>query len=154
MFTPKCTLVPSDFYRQTCERDYLSQVACLSSEERVSSVFLPEYGAYLLWAHAEGVDALPEMYYVLTGLKECPEYNKILCSWAEGYLYMAVSQGGTLLLANTFEAKDFTTAQYYIFLVLKSLQLNPEVSAICFRTPLESDQQLSLYRYFKAVEII
>ena len=35
---------------------------------------------------------------------------------------------------------------------MKKLQLNPEVSTISFRTPLDAEQEMSLYRYFKAVE--
>jgi hypothetical protein len=56
------------------------------------------------------------------------------------------------LLANVFRAPDFTTAEYFLFLSLKKLQLNPEVSSIYFRTPLSEEEELSLYRYFKSVE--
>ena len=59
-----------------------------------------------------------------------------------------------MLLANTYEAADFTTAEYYIFLAMKSLQLNPEVSTICWRKPVGAEEELSLYRYFKAVEVL
>ena len=72
----------------------------------------------------------------------------------DGWLHMAVGQGKSLMLANVFDAPDFTTAQYFIFLALKKLQLNPEVSTICFRTPLQPEQEMSLYRYFKAVEVL
>ena len=70
----------------------------------------------------------------------------------DGYLYLTIAQGKSLLLCNSFQAPDFTSAEYFIFMVLKKLQLNPEVSTICFRTPLTEDQEMSLYRYFKSVE--
>ena len=82
---------------------------------------------------------------------ECPEYNKILCSLSGDRLFLAVAQGKNLLLANSFPAQDFTTAEYYIFLTLKSLQLNPEISTICWRNGLDAEDEMSLYRYFKAV---
>ena len=75
-----------------------------------------------------------------------------MASYADGYLHLAIAQDRTLLLSNVFEAPDFTTAEYYIFLAMKKLQLNPEVSVIHFRTPLSEEQELSLYRYFKGVE--
>ena len=34
---------------------------------------------------------------------------------------------------------------------MKRLQLNPEVSTVHFRTPLNPDAEMSLYRYFKSV---
>jgi hypothetical protein len=70
----------------------------------------------------------------------------------DGVLYLVIAQGKSLLLCNTFQAQDFTTAQYFIFLAMKKLQLNPEVSTICFRTPLSEEDEMSLYRYFKSVE--
>ena len=82
------------------------------------------------------------------------DYNKILASYVNRYLYLTNARGRTLLLCNSFQAPDFTSAQYFIFLALKKLQLNPEVSTICFRTPLTEDQEMSLYRYFKSVESI
>lgn len=94
------------------------------------------------------------MYFILKDLPKCLDYNKIFCTWAEGYLYLAIAQGRTLLLANTYPAKDFATVQYYIFLSLKSLQLNPEISTVCFRSPLSKEDEMSMYRYFKAVEIL
>ena len=82
------------------------------------------------------------------------DYNKIVASYMDGYLYLAIAQGKTLLLCNSFQAPDFTTAEYFIFLAMKKLQLNPEMSSIYFRTPLAEDQEMSLYRYFRSVEHI
>lgn len=172
--------MPSNFFNKTCARDVLAQVACVSAEDNVSWVEVPEYGAFLVWAEpalgvadpATGIAPavstdttsavaaesetrnLPEIYFILKDLQKCPDYNKILCTWAEGYLYLAIAQGRTLLLANTYPANDFATVQYYIFLALKSLQLNPEISAVCFRSPLSKEDEMSMYRYFKAVEIL
>ena len=42
-------------------------------------------------------------------------------------------------------------ASICLFLALKRLQLNPEVSTVCFRTPLTTEAEMSLYRYFKSV---
>ena len=72
----------------------------------------------------------------------------------DGTLYLVIAQGRSLLLCNAFQAPDFTTAEYFIFMAMKKLQLNPEVSTICFRTPLSEEEEMSLYRYFKNVEQI
>jgi hypothetical protein len=70
----------------------------------------------------------------------------------DGVLYLVIAQGKSLLLCNSYQAPDFTTAEYFIFLAMKKLQLNPEVSSICFRTPLSEEDEMSLYRYFKSVD--
>jgi hypothetical protein len=97
---------------------------------------------------------LPELYFMLSHLSDIQEYNKILASYKDGYLYLVVAQGRTLLLCNAYQAQDFTTAEYFIFLVMKKLQLNIEMSTIYFRTSLAEDEEISLYRYFKNVEQI
>jgi hypothetical protein len=106
--------------------------------------------------HLDGSKArpLPELYYMLKQLPDMPEYNKILASYKDETLYLVIAQGKSLLLCNTFKAPDFTTAQYFIFLAMKKLQLNLELSTIFFRTELTDEQEMSLYRYFRNVEQI
>jgi hypothetical protein len=90
----------------------------------------------------------------MKSLSDIQEYNRIVASYMDGVLYLVIAQGKTLMLCNTYSAPDFTTAQYFIFLAMKKLQLNPEMSAIHFRTPLNEENTMSLYRYFKSVETI
>jgi hypothetical protein len=170
VFSPKCTLVPAQFHQPEHSRQMLSEVVTLTDDESVEYVSVPEYAAVLLYSNTRvgaisrmvsetvlRVDgtkarALPEIYYMLKTLQEITEYNKIMASFKDESLYLVIAQGKSLLFCNTFKAPDFTTAQYFIFLAMKKLQLNPEMSSIYFRTPLDQDQEMSLYRYFRNVE--
>jgi len=172
LFTPKVALVPANFFNPEEARLTLSGTAALGDGDVVEWVELPDYDAVMLYSNTIGeslsraiaasvLDAdgrharvLPEMYYMMGSLSGVSDYNKIVASYMDGHLHLVVAQGKSLLLANTFEAVDFTTAEYFIFMVLKKLQLNPEVSSISFRTPLSEEQEMSLYRYFKSVEVI
>lgn len=172
VFTPKCSLAPVQFCNPESSREMLSEVADLGEGDDVEIVDLPEYSAALVFSNNIGetlskaisetvrmtdgskAKPLPEMYYMLRQLPSLNDYNKILASYMDGYLYLAIAQGKSLLLCNSYQVPDFTTAEYFIFLALKKLQLNPEVSTICFRTPLTEDEEMSLYRYFKNVEQI
>jgi hypothetical protein len=155
ILTAACTLVPSHFFNTTSARDILGEVVALKEGDVVKWADVPQYDAVLVYAvENERIEALPELYYVLQDLPRCLDYNKIVASHKEGRLYLAIAQGGSLLLANVFEAPDFTTAEYYIFLALKQLQLNPEVSTICMRSLVGPEEEMSLYRYFKSVEQI
>ena len=169
LLTPKCTLVPETFFRPESVRAVLSDVVALDPADAVGYVRIPEQGAVLLFSNtigeslsrvlsqtvltAAGTQApvLPEMYYILKALPACEDYNKVVASYRDGYLHLAVAQGKSLQLANVYKAPDFTTAEYFLFLALKRLQLNPEVTTVGFRTPLDPSAEMSLYRYFKAV---
>jgi hypothetical protein len=151
-------------------RATLADVAYLSESDLVDSVDVPEFGAVMIYSNSIGetlskvvsettlrtdgskARPLPELYFMLRQIHSLDEYNKILASYMDGYLYLVIAQGKSLLLCNSYQAPDFTSAEYFIFLALKKLQLNPEVTTICFRTPLTEDQEMSLYRYFKSVE--
>ena len=153
ILTPKCTLVPSHFFEPTSAREILGEVVVLKEGDAVKHVEVPQYDAVLIYAvDSADLTALPELYYVLKDLPSCTDYNKIVASHKDGFLYLAIAQGGSLQLANVFEAPDFTTAEYYIFLAMKQLQLNPEVSTICMRSLTGPEDEMSLYRYFKSVE--
>ena len=172
LLTPKVALVPEAFLDRLGARDALSEVVALREGDYVETVPLPSMGAVLLFSNSideslsrvlaqtvlpssgTPVRVLPEMYYLLRQLDILTEYNKVLASWRDGWLHLVIAQGKSLSLCNVYEAPDFTTAQYFIFLGMKRLQLNPEVSTICFRTPLEPEAELSLYRYFKAVVLL
>ena len=170
VFTPKCALVPADFHTPDRSYQMLSELVELVEDDTVDFIDVPQYSAVLVYSNTIGETLskvisetvrtssgdrpipLPEQYFMLRQLAALEDFNKILASYMDGYLYLAVAQGNTLLLCNSFEAPDFTTAEYFIFMVLKKLQLNPEVSVINFRTPLSQEQELSLYRYFRSVE--
>ena len=172
LFTPKCALLPSHFHDPSQSRKNLSDVVNLREEDVVDSVDVPGNAAVMLYSNSIGetlskvisetvlkVDGSkavprPELYYMLSELGNLQDYNKIMASYADGYLYLVIAQGKSLLLCNSFAAPDFTTAEYFIFLAMKKLQLNPEVSTITFRTSLNEEQEMSLYRYFKNVEQI
>ena len=169
LLTPKVTLVPDAFLDPASARKALSEVASLRDSDFVETVPVPSLASTLVFSNSldeslskvmaqtvlptsgTPVRVLPELYYLLRQLDEMADYNKIVASWHGGYLHLVIAQGKSLCLANVFEAPDFTTAEYFLFLSLKRLQLNPEVSTVCFRTPLDTDAEMSLYRYFKAV---
>ena len=149
---PKCTLVPTRYFDEKDPRCFLSELMPLDDDETVETVHIPEYDAVLVYVRNS--DDTPEMYSTLRDLSKCREHNRIVAGIKDGFLYLAIAQGGSLLLCNVFPASDFQTAEYFIFSSVKSLQLNPEVSTICFRSPLSQEEELSLYRYFNLVERI
>jgi len=169
LMTPKFTLVPTAFLMPGEEREALSAVVDLAPSDEVLVTDVPRFGASLVYSLSIGETLsrmiaqnlpapdgrpgriLPEIWYLLRDLEKVTDYNKILASVADGHLYLVIAQGNALQLANVFPAPDFTTAEYYLFLAIKQLQINPELSSVHFRTPLGASDEMSLYRYFKSV---
>ena len=172
VFTPKCSLVPRQFHHPGESRQLLSGVSPVTESDYVEYVDVPQFASVLVFSNSIGESLsrvisdmvlktdgdkarpLPELYHMLMALEQIQDYNKIMASYKDGYLYQVIAQGRTLLLCNAFQAQDFTTAEYFIFHAMKKLQLNVEMSTIHFRTSLTEDEEISLYRYFKNVEQI
>lgn len=154
--TPKAALVPSAFFDAASAREILSRTVLLDKDDKIEYISLPEFSAELVYSLSMDIEpseeSIPELYNVLKAVSGVAEHNKIVASYGDGVLSLAIAQGNDLLLANVFEAADFTTAEFFIFMAVRKLQLNPEVSTIHFLTPLSSDEEMSLYRYFRSVE--
>ena len=172
VFSPKFTLVPEHFFNPLSARSLLAEVADLKDDDQVACMQLPDMKAVLVYSNsigeslsrvvaasvlrADGTEAgiFPEIYFMLRSLESIPEYNKVVAAVADGYLYLVISQGRSLLLCNSYSVPDFTTAEYFLFMSMKRLQLNMEMTTVYFRTPLTGEEEMSLYRYFKAVDYI
>ncbi len=170
LFTPKVTLAPSQFVRDGGERELLASVAALGENDAAGRVELPEMALTMLYSLSIGetlsstiasmvlktdgsrAAVLPELYYMLKSLSGIPQYNKVVAAYADGKLHLVIAEGRSLRLCNVFDAADFTTAEYFLFLAVKSLNFNPEVSDVYFRTPLSADEEISLCSYFRSVE--
>ena len=172
VFTPKFTLVPEHFFEPLSAKALLSEVTDLGDRDYVAFDTVPELKSVLVYSNTIGESlsrvvagtvlrsdgetavVLPEIRYMLAALQDIPEYNKVVASFADGYLYLVIAQGRSLLLCNSFKVPDFVTAEYFIFLAMKKLQLNLEMTVVYFRTPLSPGEEMSLYRYFKAVDYL
>ena len=166
---PLFIIVPEEFFDASRAAEALASAVRLPEGADVEYAEIPEYKAFMVYSlpcgenisgviatsvslkDAGPVKVMPEAWYVVRDLSAIDQYNKISASYIEGKLYLAVAQGDDLLLCNVFDAPDFTTAQYYIFMVLNKLQINRVQSSVRFRSPLEEDWEISLGKYFKAV---
>lgn len=148
----KCTLVPVRYWSEEESRCILSSLYSLDADDEIRHIDFPDHDAVLIYASKDGVE--PAIAGLLRKLGSCSEHNKILARVEDGILDLVIAEGDRLLLANSYPARDFTSAEYYIFFAMKSLQLNPEVSVISICSDISAEEEMSLYRYFKMVERI
>lgn len=147
---PRFTLVPSELFSEDSAREILSEVVLLEKGEPLSFLEIKAYDAVLVYAGK----TRPLVYDMIMSLFKLRDYNKILAAVEDGYLYLVIAQGSGLKFCNSFKADDFTTAEYYIFMVLKQLQINPEASTLTFMSEIPRDRTAELYHYFKSAEVL
>lgn len=145
-------MVPTRYFDEKDPGCFLSEVSLMTPGSVPAFTRLPAIDAVLVYEDTgKGVPVLRDL---LMSVRKCEEYSKILASYRDGALSLVIALGSDIQLANVYEAPDFTTAEYFIFAALKSLQINPEVSTVRFMEELDEQDTMSLYRYFKAVDTI
>lgn len=147
---PKFTLVPSELFSESSAREILSEVVPLEEGEPLSFAEIPSRDAVLVYTGA----SRPVVYDMILSLCKIGLYNKIIACISDGWLYITVARGEVLDFCNCFKVVDFVTAEYYMLMVLKKLQINPEISTIYFMSPLSEEQTVALLSYFKNAEVL
>jgi hypothetical protein len=145
----KYTLVPKEFFNGDVQ--LLSQVVGVSPSETVKYVELPSFEAVLLFV--PGPDGKePVIYDLLCELPGIHDFNKVLFTIEGSALHLAIGAGDRLLLANSYEAGDFTTALYFIFAAMNDFQINPRMTTLYYKGDVAYENQELLFSYFKGVE--
>lgn len=145
---PVFTLVPSATFTEESARQMLSELAPVGASP-LSSDLVNLYDAVLVYTGER-----PAVYDLMMSTCKISGYNKIIAKVEDGLLSLVIAEGQFLKFCNCFEAPDFTTAEYYIFMVLKKFQINPEISSIYFTNSLLPEEAQSLLSYFKNVEVL
>lgn len=163
--TPKYTLIPTSMFRKEDEKTILSQIHQLDEMDEVMSIEIPQYQATLIYAIPNSITSrvfkiqkrakyFPTIYPMITKLSGLSDNNKICASFSKGEVHIVASEGQRLLLANSYPASDFVTAQYYIFLVIKEVMFNPEFTTLQVFNDIDKLQIKDLNKYFRSVNIL
>ena len=147
----KYTLVPREFFNGDVQ--VLSQVVGVSPSETIEYVELPDFEAVLLFVSGDD-GRKPVIYDLLCRLGQIDDYNKVLFCVRDSVLHLVIGTGDKLLLANSYEAKDFTTALYFIFAALHDFQINPQMTALYYIGDLAYENRELMFSYFKGVEAL
>lgn len=163
--TPTFTLVPASLYDKESEKQILSQIHKVEDMDEVMSIDLPEHEAKLIYAIPNSISSrifkiqkkakyTPIIYQMIKKVSELKENNKVCIHFSKNHIHIVASERDRLLLANSFQASDFITAQYYIFFVIKEVMFNPEFTTLQIVGDIDKNQKKSLSKYFKGVNTI
>ena len=151
----KYTLIPSSFFDGAEARMMLSQVVKIEENDIVKHIELPHFKAVLVYAISpSSSEQKPNIYSLLNAAEKIPGHNKIVFEYAEGIVHIVLATPDSLLLANSYPATEFVTAEYFVFAALKEFSMNPEVTTLYYSGSLSYEEKESLFNYFQGVESI
>ena len=148
----KYTLVPTGFFSPADAHKILSEAVRLSEKDKVNYQELPQFKAVLVYALSEGGKA-PAIASLLekAGSLETARHSVAACFDGEA-LHLVITEGGKLLLANSYPASDIVTAEYFLFAAMNRLRIDPQETAVHLGEPVSPEMAEELARYCKEVE--
>lgn len=165
--TARFTLVPLEMLEKDGAEEYFHKLFDRRDSERIMACKVPYPDAAVVYAVpssdpvVEAAGSLlsvvpePEACWMLRRLQKLDGYhNRVIASFEGRLLTLAVAEGEKLLLCCGYDAPDFVTALYFIFMALKEFQFNPEMTVIHFRDGIGEEEQMMLYKYFNGVEVL
>ncbi len=160
--TWKYTLVPQSSYEADYAHMVLGEVKDLEPTDRIQSIDLPLRKAKMIFAVpadiydgftglAKNVKFYPIAYTLVEKLEDIEQHNRVIISFSEGMLHMAVAERERLMFVNTFPTRDIATAEYFIMSVIKEMTFNPEHTFIYIWNKVEDAMVANLRKYFPKV---
>lgn len=153
--TDKYTIVPFELYEKTQDRAYLNEVCDLSEHEIVKSIFIEKYSIVLVYVSDDKTEgdslSYPLIYLLLIEASKSSSYNKLVINLDKGVLNLVLAEGDKLLLSNTFDVSDYSTAFYYILMVLKDRVINPALTKVSIIGEITEEFKNLISKYFRGI---
>lgn len=161
--TEKYTLIPKKYFKEDSLKDELSKLYTLDELDELYSVELPYFDAVLayvipnsitspVYLAQKGSKFYPVSYPLINQLHSIEDHNRLIVYFKKGSVHVIAAQGDQLLLCNTYPAKDFNTAIYFIFLAVKEVMFNPELTTLNLFGSVSFKDYRSISRYFKEIK--
>lgn len=170
------TLIPTSLCPEGEETSILSQMfrfgGDIASDSIVKRIELPMYDATILYSipaqitnsikETFGEDygtikVIPTIYKLIDNLQTLSDHNRVLVYWKDwsrdNHIHIVAAEGESLKLVNSYKVSDFTTALYYILMVVKEVMFNPENTTIQIYGELSSWEKSKFEKYFKGVNV-
>ncbi len=160
--TWKYTMVPLSSYESEHSYKLLNEIKDIEPTDRVLTLELPSRKAKMIFAVngdiyekfmalAKNTRFYPVAYTLLERLDKIEQNNRVVISFSEGMLHIAVAERDRLLFVNTFPTRDIATTEYFVMSVIKELTFNPEHTDIHILGNVEDAMVANLRKYFPNV---
>lgn len=167
----KMTLIPSRLYNDAERLTYLSQTITLKADDEIRVNDLPVLQAKNVFAipnaiidlvqqHFSGVRVFHLTSALLTGFRQSitpsERQFRVLVHLSGDLLYITLFDHAHLFFCNCFTYKNAKDFLYYILLVFKQFNLNPEETPLWLSGRLVPDSEIYrlLYRYIRHLHFV
>lgn len=158
--THKFTLVPTPYFKEEESREIIGELYNVSKNEEIRYISIANINAVLLYSvpkelNSSDINYYPLAYKMLEYLKEIPEYNKVIFHFSKEkeITHILISKGNSLQLLNSYNAKDFNSALYFLLLAIKQTIINSHQTILHILSNISKEENEIIQNYFKQIAI-
>ena len=161
--THKYTLVPEKLYIKGNELKTLEKHHDIHELDEINTFSIPQEEMVIIYAvNSTFVNLLkrfqpkleirPIISLYLSLLPQYKEHNKLLVNYKNKVATIAGSLGEKIVYCNSFPAHHFSSMLYFLLLVLKEVQFNPETTTLYISGDIKDLEKNELTKYFSHVK--
>lgn len=160
--THKFTLIPAQYFTQEEARDAMCNLFDISDKEEIKYTNIENINAVLIYSLPIELKSKESdsTYYPLANLlleyiTEINDYNKVVFHFnkEQEIAHILISKGNNLQLLNTYNAKNFNSALYFLLLAIKQTIINSHQTILHVLNNMSAEEKDTAQNYFKKIKI-
>lgn len=161
--TCKYALIPKQLYKEEDALQHLTKLHKLDDLDEIDTVEVHNEQIVILFAVNSTFlnfikevqpefKLFPSIYPMISQISNFKDYNKIFFQYNKGQVHIIAAEGSRLVFCNSFPAIHFNTALYFLFLALKQVQFNPELTTVFVSGNLKDFEIMDISKYFSKIK--
>lgn len=159
----KFTLIPTQLSPQKSALEIMESLFKIEELEEINSLILEKEQMEIFFAvnstflnmvskFQPNFNLYPTVYPFLSYLPHFPEYNKLLFSYHRERTIIVATEGERIIHCCSYPTQHFNTGLYFLFLILKEIQFNPEQTTVYIHGTIKEIDIYNIATYFSQVK--
>lgn len=161
--TEKFTAIPEKLHKHGKELHVMEKLFTLDELEEINIKKLPQEEMVLIFAinstflnivkkYQPTFNLYPSVFTYLNYLPLYKEYNKLFFRYQKGSTIIIAAEGERIIHCNSYPTKHFNSGLYFLLLVLKEIQFNPEQTTVYISGSIKDLEVYDIAKYFSKVK--
>lgn len=161
--TEKFTVIPEKLHIHGQELQIMERLFTLDELDEINTKRVPQEQMVLIFAanstflnivkeYQPKFNLYPSAFTYLNYLPLFEEYNKLFFRFQKGTSIIIAAEGERIMHCNSYPTQHFNSGLYFLLLVLKEIQFNPEQTTVYISGDIKDLEVYDIAKYFSKVK--
>jgi len=161
--TEKFTVIPQKLHKHEQELQIMERLFTLDYLDEINVKNIPQEQMVLIFAvnstflnvvkkYQPKFNLFPSVFIYLNYIPLFEEYNKLFFQFQKGTTTIIAAEGERIIHCNSYPTQHFNSGLYFLLLVLKEIQFNPEQTTVYISGNIKDLEVYDIAKYFSKVK--